>query len=176
MAEQRNINTSPLVKSLGNMDQEIKAILEDTAMPQDRKIQLYDSIMNRYRNILNQYRAKIPYVQVLKTPKRKKRKRVRRPAFATPIGTAVLPTPVPAEEEDEEEEEAPLLLPTPPAKTPLQLPSPPEATPFKPPYHRKEKRGGRLLPSPVMTRSKQKQQQKGTRLRRTMLRRHWVSY
>ena len=173
MAEQRKINTSPLVKSLANMDQEIKAILQDNAMPPDRKIQLYDSIMNRYRNILNQYRVKIPYVRFLKRPKRKKRKRVKRPAFATPIGTAVLQTPVPAKEE--EEEEAPLILPTPPAETPLQLPSPPEATPFKPPYHGKEKKRKRLLPSPVMTRSKQKQQ-KGTGLRRTMLRRHWISY
>ena len=134
IAEKRKINTSPLVKSLANMDQEIKAILEDNAMPPERKIQLYDCIMNHYRNILNQYRAKIPYVRVLKTPKRKERKRVKRPAFATPIATAVFPTPVPVEEEEEEEEEAPLLLPTPPAE------------------------------------------QKGTGLRRTMLRRHWISY
>ena len=140
MAEQRKVNTSPLVKSLANMDQEIKAILEDTAMPPDRKIQLYDSIMNRYRSILNHYRTKIPYMRVLKTPKRKKRKRVKRPAFATPIGIAVLSTPVPVEEE-EKDEEAPLLLPLPPAETPLQLPTPPEATPFKPPYHGKEKKG-----------------------------------
>ena len=72
-------------------------------MPPDRKIELYDSIINRYRNILNQYRAKMPYVRALKTPKRKKSKRVKRSAFATPIGTAVLPTPVPAEEEEEKE-------------------------------------------------------------------------
>ena len=52
--EERKVNTSPLVKSLANMDLEIKAILEDTSMPPDRKIQLYDSIMSRYRNILNQ--------------------------------------------------------------------------------------------------------------------------
>ena len=136
-AEERKVNTSPLVKSLANMDQEIKAILEDTTMPPDRKIQLYDSIMNRYRNILNQYRSKIPYVRVLPTPKRKKRKRPNRPSFATPIGTAVLPTPTPAEveEEEEEEEEAPFLFPTPPADTPLQLPSTSDATPFIPSYH-----------------------------------------
>ena len=67
-AEEKKINTSPLVRSLANMDQEIKIILEDTTMPPDRKIQLYDSIMNRYRNILNQYRAKIPYVRILPTP------------------------------------------------------------------------------------------------------------
>ena len=102
-AEERKVNTSPLVKSLANMDLEIKAILEDTTMPPDRKIQLYDSIMSRYKNILNQYRSKIPYVRVLPTPKRKKRKRPKRPAFATPIGTAVLPTPAPAEIEEEEE-------------------------------------------------------------------------
>ena len=153
-AEERKVNTSPLVKSLANMDQEIKAILEDTTMPPDRKIQLYDSIMNRYRNILNQYRSKIPYVRVLPTPKRKKRKRPNRPVFATPIGTAVLPTSAPAEVEEEE----------------------------------KEKRGRRLLPSPVMTRSKKRKdkaspiitrakgKQMGTGLRRTMLRRYWISY
>ena len=61
MAEQRKINTSPLVKSLTNMDHEIKAILEDTTMPPDRKIQLYDSIMNRYRNILVSTGPKHPY-------------------------------------------------------------------------------------------------------------------
>ena len=69
-AEEQKINTSPLVKSLANMNQEIKIILEDTTMPAGRKIQLYDSIMNRYRAILNQYRAKIPYVPILPTPKR----------------------------------------------------------------------------------------------------------
>ena len=114
MAEQRKINTSPVVKSLANLDQEIRAILEDTAMPPDRKIQLYD--------ILNQYRPKIPYVRVLKTLKRKKRKRAKQPAFTTPTGTVVLPTPVPAEEE--EEEEILLLLATPTAETPLQLSQP----------------------------------------------------
>ena len=191
-AEERKVNTSPLVKSLANMDQEIKAILEDTTMPPDRKIQLYDSIMNRYRNILNQYRSEIPYVRVLPTPKRKKRKRPNRPAFATPIGTAILPTLAPAEveeeEEEEEEEEAPFLFPTPPADTPLQLPSTSDATPFIPSYHGKEKRGRRLLPSPVMTRSKKRKdkaspiitrakgKQMGIGLRRTMLRRYWISY
>ena len=40
--EERKVNTSPLVKSLANMDLEIKVILEDTSMPPDRKIQLYD--------------------------------------------------------------------------------------------------------------------------------------
>ena len=74
-ADELKVNTSPVVKSLTNMDQEIKAILEDTTMPPDRKVQLYDSIMNGYRNILNQYRSKIPYVRVLPKPKRKKRKR-----------------------------------------------------------------------------------------------------
>ena len=180
-AEERKVNTSPLVKSLANMDLEIKAILEDTTMPPDRKIQLYDSIMNRYRNILNQYRSKIPYVRVLPTPKRKKkRKRPKRPAFATPIGTAVLPIPAPAEveeeeeEEEKEEEEAPFLFPTPP-DTPST-------------HQRKEKKGRRLLPSPVMTRWKQKKEktspiitrakgkQIGTGLNRAMLRRYWVSY
>ena len=115
--EERKVNTSPLVKSLANMDLEIKAILEDTSMPPDRKIQLYDSIMSRYRNILNQYRSKIPYVRVLPKPKRKKRKRPKRPAFATPIGSAVLPTPPPPPvevPEEEEEDEEPLLIPTPP--------------------------------------------------------------
>ena len=193
-AEERKVNTSPLVKSLANMDLEIKAILEDTTMPPDRKIQLYDSIMNRYRNILNQYRSKIPYVRVLPTPKRKKkRKRPKRPAFATPIGTAVLPIPAPAdveeeeEEEEKEEEEAPFLFPTPP-DTPLQLPSTSDTTPFIPSYHGKEKRGRKLLPSPVMTRWKQKKEktspiitrakgkQMGTGLNRAMLRRYWVSY
>ena len=194
-AEERRVNTPPLVKSLANMDLEIKAILEDTTMPPDRKIQLYDSIMSRYRNILNQYRSKIPYVRVLPKPKRKKkRKRPKRPAFATPIGTAVLPIPAPAEveeeeeEEEKEEEEAPFLFPTPPADTPLQLPSTSDTTPFIPSYHGKEKRGRRLLPSPVMTRSKQRKEktspiitrakgkQMGTGLNRAMLRRYWVSY
>ena len=108
MAEQRKLNTSPLVKSLANMDQEIKAILEGTTMLPDRKIQLYNSVMNRYRTFVNQYRAKIPYVRVLPSPKRKKRKRVRRLAFATPIGSAVLPSATPVDVEGEEEEE-PLL-------------------------------------------------------------------
>ena len=190
-AEERKVNTSPLVKSLANMDQEIKEILEDTTMPPDRKIQLYDSIMNRYRNILNQYRSKIPYVRVLPTPKRKKRKRPKRPAFATPIGTAVLPTPTPAEveEEEEEEEEAPLFVDTPPVEAQFQFPTPlPETASFIPTHHGKEKRGRRLLPSPVMTRSKQRKEktspvitrakgkQMGTGLRRTMLRRYWISY
>ena len=145
MVEEGKLNTSPLLKSLANMDQEIKIVLEDNTMPADRKIQLYDRIMNRYRAILNQYRAKIPYVRILPTPKQKKRKRTRRPAFATPIGSAVL-LPPPSTDADEEEE--PLLLPTPPTETPLQLPTPPEATPFKPPNQRKEKKGKRLLPSP----------------------------
>ena len=187
-AGQRKVNTSPLVKSLANMDQEIKAILEDTTMPPDRKIQLYDSIMNRYRNILNQYRSKIPYVRVLPTPKRKKRKRPKRPAFATPIGTAVLPTPAPAEveeEEEEEEEEAPLIVHTPPVEAQFQFPTPlPETASFIPSHHGKEKRGRRLLPSPVMTRSKKRKdqasptitrakgKQMGTGLRNTMLRRY----
>ena len=142
-AEERKVNTSPLVKSLANMDQEIKAILEDTTMPPDRKIQVYDSIMNRYRNILNQYRSKIPYVRVLPTPKRKKRKRPKRPAFATPIGTAVFPTPAPAEVEEEvEEEEAPLLVDTPPVEAQFQFPPPlPETAPFIPTHHGKEKKG-----------------------------------
>ena len=189
-AEERKVNTSPLVKSLANMDQEIKAIFEDTTMPPDRKIQLYDSIMNRYRNILNQYRSKIPYVWVLPTPKRRKRKRPKRPAFATPIGTAVLPTPAPAEvEEEEEEEEAPLFVDTPPVEAQFQFPTPlPEAASFIPSYHGKEKRGRRLLSSPVMTRSKQRKEktspiitrakgkQMGTGLNRAMLRRYWVSY
>ena len=154
-AEERKVNTSPLVKSLANMDQEIKAILEDTTMPPDGKIQLYDSIMNRYRNILNQCRSKIPYVRVLPKPKRKKRKRAKRLAFATPIGKAVLPTPATAqEEEEEEEEEAPLLLDTPPVEAQFQFPPAPETAPFIPTHHGKEKRGSRLLPSPVMTRSK----------------------
>ena len=180
-AEERKVNTSPLVKSLANMDLEIKAILEDTTMPPDRKIQLYDSIMSRYKNILNQYRSKIPYVRVLPTPKRKKRKRPKRPAFATPIGTAVLPIPAPAEveeeeeEEEKEEEEAPFLFPTPPDTPPT--------------HQRKEKKGRKLLPSPVMmTRWKQKKEktspiitrakgkQIGTGLNRAMLRRYWVNY
>ena len=147
--EERKVNTSPLVKSLANMDLEIKAILEDTSMPPDRKIQLYDSIMSRYRNILNQYRSKIPYVRVLPKPKRKKRKRPRRPAFATPIGSAVLPTPLPPPvevPEEEEEDEEPLLIPTPPTDTPLQLPTPPQATPFL----LVKKKGKRILSSPIV--------------------------
>ena len=155
-AEERKVKSS-MVNSLANMDQEIKAILEDTTVPPDRKIQLYDSIINRYRNILNQYRSKTPYVRGLPKPKRKKRKRVKRPAFATPTGTAVPPTPAPAEEE-EEEEEVPLLLPTPPEEAQFQFPPPPYATPFIPSYHGKEKKGRRLLPSPVMTGSKQKKE------------------
>ena len=189
--EERKVNTSPLVKSLANMDLEIKAILEDTTMPPDRKIQLYDSIMSRYRNILNQYRSKIPYVRVLPKPKRKKRKRPKRPAFATPIGTAVLPTPAPAEveEEEEEEEEAPLFVSTPPVEAQFQFPTPlPETASYIPSYHGKEKRGRSLLTSPVMTRSKQRKEktspiitrakgkQMGTGLNRAMLRRYWVSY
>ena len=191
--EERKVNTSPLVKSLANMDQEIKAILEDTTMPPDRKIQLYNSIVNRYRNILNQYRSKIPYVRILPTPKRKKRKRPKRPAFATPIGTAVLPIPAPAEveeeEEEEEEEEAPLFVDSRPVEAQFQFPTPlPETASFIPSYHGKEKRGRRLLPSPVMTRSKQRKQktspiitrakgkQMGTGLNRAMLRRYWVNY
>ena len=188
-AEERKVNTSPLVKSFANMDLEIKAILEDTTMPPDRKIQLYDSIMNRYRNILNQYRSKVHYVRVLPKPKRKKRKRPKRPAFATPIGTTVLPTPATAEveeEEEEEEEEVPILFPTLPADTPSQLPSTSEATPFIP----VKKKRKRILSSPIMIASKGKQKkektspiitrvkgkQMGTGLNRSMLRRYWVSY
>ena len=84
-AEERKVNTSPLVKFLANMDQEIKAILEDTTMPPDRKIQLYDSIMNRHRNILNQYRSKLSYVQVLPKPKRKKENERNDPPLPHPL-------------------------------------------------------------------------------------------
>ena len=137
-------------------------------------VDYYDSVV--YKDnfaILNKYRAKIPYVRILPTPKQNKGKRPRRPAFATRIGSAVLPPqPPPA---DVEEEEEPLLLPTPPTETPLQLPTPPEATPFKPPNQRKEEKGKRLLPSSVMM-TRSRRQQRGTGLRRTMLRRHWITY
>ena len=106
-------------------------------------------------------------------PNEKKRKRLRRPAFATPIGSAVLPSPTPVDVEEEEEE--PLLLPTPTTETPLQLPTTPEETPFKPPNQGKEKRGKRLLPTPVMM-TRSKRQQKGTGLGRTILHRHWITY
>ena len=171
MAEERKINTLPLVKLLANMQQEIKLIIKDTAMPPDCKIQPYDSIMNRYRAILNQYRAKIPYFRILPTPKRKtERKLLRQTAFANPIGCAVLPSPPPRDVDEEES----LLLSTPPKETALQIPTPPEATPFKPPNERKERKGNRLLLSPVMTRSRRLQ--KGTGLRRTMLRRYWITF
>ena len=114
----------------------------------------WNSIMNRCSAIVNQYRAKSSYVCILPTPKRNKTTCLHHTHW-------ICRPPPPSADVDEQE---PPLLPTPPTETPFQLPTPPKATQFKPPNQRKEKKGKRLFPSPVMTRSRR--QQKVTGLRR----------
>ena len=64
-AVEKNVNTSPLVRSLANMDLEMKAILEDKNIPLDRKVQLYNTVLSRYRRALKKYKAQVPLVRVL---------------------------------------------------------------------------------------------------------------
>ena len=64
-AVEKNVNTSPLMRSLANMDLEMKAILEDKNIPLDRKVQLYNTVLSRYRRALKKYKAQVPLVRVL---------------------------------------------------------------------------------------------------------------
>ena len=92
LAHEKQINTSPTVSSLSAMDQEMKAILDNGSLPASKKLLLYQTVANRYQDLLGQYKAKVPEVRVV-PEQPPKRRRVNR--YATAIGNSRSTRPIP---------------------------------------------------------------------------------
>jgi hypothetical protein len=63
--QQRNdIQTSPLVKSMSSLNQQMSNTLADPNLPAELKIKNHDQLLNRYLNLQEQRESHVPTVKI----------------------------------------------------------------------------------------------------------------